>query len=135
MPNRLRTSSRDHYGALQKTRLSPKLRRLSCFHCADLGFYGLAGMAGVYVRVRGMGAPIRSKARRWVGVGAASLPTGWPPTRMVSRVRVARWSIRSRKLRMGCWPGPVLEAALAAADGERRAGVTGLPRAGGFSSV
>jgi SnoaL-like domain len=66
----------------------PKLRRLGCFHCADLGFYGLVGMAGVYVRARGMGAPIRSKARRWVGVGWVSLSTGWPLTVMVSRVRV-----------------------------------------------
>ena len=43
---------------------NPKLRWLRCFHTADLGFYGLTGMAGVYVRVRGIGAPIRSKARR-----------------------------------------------------------------------
>jgi len=55
---------------------SPKLRPLGGFHSADLGFCGLAGMASVYVRVRGMGAPIRSKARRWVGVGAVSLATG-----------------------------------------------------------
>src|ERR1017187_10965705 len=116
MPNRLRTSSRDHYGALQRVRFNPKLRRLGCFHCAELGFCGVAGMAGVYVRVRGIGAPIRSKARRWVGVGAASLPTGWPPTQMVSRVKVARGSIRSRKPRMGWLPGPDLKAALALAD-------------------
>jgi len=111
----------------------PKLRWLRCFHSADLGFYGLTGMTGVYVRVRGIGAPIRSKARRWSGVGLVSLSTGWPATVMVSRVRVARWSIRSRKLRMGCFPGPVLRPALAAAAAERRTGVTGLPRAGGFS--
>ena len=60
----------------ERQRLEPKLHRLGCFHCAGLGFYALAGMAGVYVMVRGMGAPIRSNARRWVGVGAASLSTG-----------------------------------------------------------
>ena len=109
---------------------NPKLRQLSRFDWADLGFYGLAGLAGIYVRVRGIGAPIRSKARRWVGVGVASLSTGWPLTRMVSRVRVARWSSRSRKPRMGCLPGPVLKAALAAAAGERRAGATGLAAGG-----
>jgi hypothetical protein len=79
--------------------LRPKLRWLGCFHCAGLGFCGLAGLAGVYVMVRGMGAPISSKARRWAGVGVVSLSMGWLPTEMVSRVRVARWSIRSRKLR------------------------------------
>ena len=60
----------------QPVRVNPKLRGLGYFHYADLGFCCLAGTAGVYVRVRGIGAPIRSKARRWVGVGAASLLDG-----------------------------------------------------------
>ena len=33
-------------------------------------------MAGVYVRVRGIGAPIRSKARRWVGGRVGELVDG-----------------------------------------------------------
>jgi hypothetical protein len=95
-------------------------------------------MAGVYVRVRGMGAPIRSKARRWVGVGVVSLSMAWPPTTMVSRVRVARWSIRSGKLRRGCWPGPALAAAgwsdrvgaggrVLVGEGQRRPGLVQVP--------
>ena len=53
-------------------------RAASCFHRAELGFCGLARMAGVYVRVGGMGAPIKSNARRWLGVGGGEFVDGLP---------------------------------------------------------
>src|SRR6266508_1975731 len=78
-----------------------------------------------------MGVLSRSKARRGVGVGVVSLSTVRPLMVMVSRVRVARWSSRSRKPRTG-WPLALLalRAALAWAAADRRAGATGSARAG-----
>ena len=58
-----------------------------------------------------------------------------PAKRTWLRVRVARWSSRSRKLRAG-WPvAVVFRAALAAADADRWAGATGLSRWGDYSAM
>ena len=54
-----------------------------------------------------MGAPMRSKARRWAWVGSLIFSKVMSPSRMVLRVRAARWSRRPRKLRKGCPVGLV----------------------------
>src|SRR5258708_40069922 len=78
-----------------------------------------------------MGVPMRSKARRWVGVGSLSLSKVTVPIWMVLRVRAARWSKRLRKLRTGGPSGVVWVAALASARADRRGGgVGGAPAAG-----
>ena len=82
---------------------NPKLRLLSVNPLACRGFTVWVGVAGVYSKVIGMVAPRRSKAARCAGVGMVIFSIWWPPMVMVWRVRVARWSTRSRKLRTG-WP-------------------------------
>jgi hypothetical protein len=54
-----------------------------------------------YFKVSGMGAPIRSKASRWMLVGSASVAmvAVAAAKRTWLRVRVARWVSRPRKLR------------------------------------
>src|SRR5262249_59827735 len=83
-----------------------------------------------------MGAPMRSKASRWVLVGSASIGMVWlvPAKRIWLRVKVARWSRSPRKLRWGrpyssCW-----REALAWAAAERLAGSTGAAGGGGVLS-
>ncbi len=75
----------------ERQRLEPKLRRLGCFHCAGLGFYALAGMAGVMVR--GIGAPIRTNR------GQDGSYSEWWRTRITLRGFVAAWSARPASLR------------------------------------
>src|SRR5215469_7168419 len=99
------------------------------------GFMVLGGLAGVYSRVIGMVALRRANACRWVGVAVVIFSIWWLPIMMVCRVRVARWSSRSRKLRAGSPLVVILRAALASAQRERWAGATGLPRGAGCSSV
>ena len=64
-------------------------------------FSGLAGWRSGYVKVSGIGAPMSSKACRWVLVGSASIAmVTWVPVyRTWLRVRVPRCSSRPRKLR------------------------------------
>ena len=64
-------------------------------------FTGLAGWRSGYFKVSGIGAPMSSKACRWVLVGSASIAmVTWVPVyRTWLRVSVARCSIRPRKLR------------------------------------
>ena len=64
---------------------------------------GAWGSVYFRVKVSGMGAAMRSKARRWAGVGSVIFSKVMPPRAMVLRVSVARWSSRPRKLRRG-WP-------------------------------
>ena len=79
-----------------------------------------------------MGDPMRSKARRWAGVGSVIFSKLVPPMVMVLRVSVARWSMRPRKLRRA-WPLVLAcVAALMLACAERRAGATGVSAAGGL---
>src|SRR6266849_5463233 len=70
---------------------------------------GGPGVTG-YLRVRGMGAPSSSKARRWTGVGSVSLLICWPLKVMVWRSRVDRWLSRSPYLRTGSLPALRLAA-------------------------
>ena len=69
---------------------------------------------------------MRSKARRWAGVGSLIFSKLVLLMVMVARVSVARWSIRPRKLRRICPSALAWTAALASACAERRAGATGL---------
>ena len=64
-------------------------------------FAGSAGWRSGYVKVSGIGAPMSSKACRWVLVGSVSISmVTWVPVyRTWLRVKVARCSIRPRKLR------------------------------------
>src|SRR5262245_52940763 len=94
----------------------------------------LVGCGG-YVRVSGMVVLMRSKARRWVRVGVARRSRWRPAKTVVLRVRVARWSSRSRKLRTGWLSVPVLVRALVVAVSDRWAAATGWSRVGGVSSV
>src|ERR1019366_10374564 len=77
--------------------VSPNLRDLDCGGWrAGLGkcreqAAGCRGSAG-YFRVRGMGAPSSSKARRWTGVGSVSLVMCLPVKVMACRSRVDRCS-------------------------------------------
>src|SRR5665811_1950785 len=102
------------------------------------GFTVLAVLCSGYFRVSGIGAPRSSKARRWVGVGMASRSNPdslLPATRRWLRVRVAKWPSRAVKLVAGRCSVVVLDAALASAPRERRAGATGSAGSGLFSSV
>src|SRR2546423_13654019 len=88
-----------------------------------------------YFRVSGMGWLIRSKARRWVGVGLVSVGTviSVAAEYWKMRVRVARCVSRPRKLCRGwSWVSRWREA-LALAWGERVAGAAGVAGAGGCS--
>ena len=58
----------------------------------------MRGSPGVYSKVIGMAAPMRSNACRWGCVGMVIFSIWQPPMVMVWRVRVAGWSSRSRKL-------------------------------------
>jgi hypothetical protein len=81
---------------------SPKLRQVRrAIPGLTWCFAGLAGWCSGYVKVSGMAAPMRLKAWRWALVGSVSIGTvTWVPVnRTWLRVRVARWSIRLRKLR------------------------------------
>ena len=77
--------------------------------------------SGYAAMVRGMVAPMSSKARRWSGLDAASMGIGvgvWVKVTSL-RVRVARWLSRPRKLR-GALPWRVCwREALAWAAAER----------------
>src|ERR1017187_4021805 len=120
--------------------VTPNLRDLGCGGWrAGLGrcreqAAGCRGSAG-YFRVRGMGAPSSSKARRWTGVGSVSLVMCLPVKVMACRSRVDRCSSRSPYLRTGSLPWLCLAASLALAWGERRAGATGLAGTGMCWSV
>jgi hypothetical protein len=50
-----------------------------------------------------MGAPMRSKARRWAGAGSLIFSKVMSPSRTVLRVRAARWSRRPRKLAVAAY--------------------------------
>ncbi len=58
-----------------------------------------------------------SKAWRWVGVGMVRVGTVVWPCWMSLRVRVARWSSRLRKLRIGWWRSLWWREALRVPDG------------------
>ena len=64
-------------------------------------FSGMAGQCSGYVKVSGIGTPIRVKASRWALVGSVSIGTvaSVPVNRTWLRGRVARCSSRPRKLR------------------------------------
>ena len=86
---------------------SPKLPLLSRFDCADLGFHGLAGLAGVYVRVRGMGAPIRSKAPQQTapaGPATAPGPELWHKTTHEATEQLRTGSLAAAA-RLAAWSG------------------------------
>src|SRR5690349_16533789 len=52
----------------------------SCFRGLTWGFAGLGGRRSDYVKVSGIGAPIRVKASRWALVGSVSMSTvTWAP--------------------------------------------------------
>jgi GAF domain-containing protein len=65
------------------------------------GFFWSGCFCSGYFMVSGIGAPMRSKASRWVLVGSASIGmvAVAPAMRTWLRVRVARWASRPRKLR------------------------------------
>lgn len=71
-----------------------------------------------------------SKARRWMGVGTASLSMRTPPANLtVLRVSVARSSRSVARLWAGwVWSAVRLEAAFSFAAGEDVAGATGSVR-------
>ena len=80
----------------------PKLRPIrQAFPGLTWRFAGSAGWRSGYVKVSGIGAPMSSKACRWVLVGSVSISmVTWVPVyRTWLRVKVARCSIRPRKLR------------------------------------
>ena len=83
---------------------NPKLRPVQQAVCGlTWGSGGLAGWRSGYFKVSGIGAPMRSKASRWVLVGSVS--TGTVTAVLVNRTwlraRVARCSTSPRKLRQG----------------------------------
>ena len=88
--------------ACQVLLLKPKLRLIRhAVPALAWCFAVLAGFCCGYFKVSGIGAPRRSKACRWAGVGSASMGTVRlvPVNRTWLRVRVARWASRPRKLR------------------------------------
>ena len=83
-------------------RLSPKLRLIrQAIPGLTWDFTAVAGRRSGYFKVSGIGAPMSSKACRWVLVGSVSIAmvTSVPVYRTWLRVSVARCSIRPRKLR------------------------------------
>ena len=86
---------------LQTTTSSPKLRPIGqAIPGFTWGFTVVAGCRSGYVNVSGIGAPMSSKACRWVLVGSASIAmVTWVPVYCTwLRVKVARCSSRPRKL-------------------------------------
>src|SRR4029077_15908241 len=89
-------------GTPSSRRSRPKLRPVrQVISLLTWVFPGMAGQRSGYVKVRGIGAPIRVKASRWVLVGSVSIGTvaSVPANRTWLRGRVARCSSRPRKLR------------------------------------
>jgi hypothetical protein len=80
----------------------PKLRPIrQAIRILTWRFAGSTGWRSGYFKVSGIGAPMSSKACRWVLVGSVSIcmVTSVPAYRTWLRVSVARCSIRPRKLR------------------------------------
>jgi predicted ATPase len=90
----------DRFGLLVSA--NPKLRLVrQSILILTWYFAGLGGWCFVYFKMSGIGTSRSSKASRCALVGSASMGTvaGVPAKRTWLRVRVARWSIRPRKLR------------------------------------
>ncbi len=82
--------------------VNPKLRPVrQAISVLTWCFAGSAGWRSGYVKVSGIGAPIKVKACRWMLVGSVSIAmVTWVPVyRTWLRVKVARCSSRPRKLR------------------------------------
>ena len=84
-----------------------------------------------YAYPRRQETPSSSKAWRWTGVGVVmTVKAGRPPAGWIwLAAMVARSSSKVARLCTGAPPAVTLVASLASAEGERRAGATGLGRA------
>ena len=89
-------------GQLTESTVNPKLRPVRLvILLLTWDFSGMAGQCSGYVKVSGIGVPMRSKAWRWVLVGSVSIGmVTWVPVyRTWLRVKVATAPAGRGKLR------------------------------------